>query len=275
MHGEGRGVVAGIAITLGAGALFLGLLVLFLGLLDDVGSSTVATVTTTVAARATGAPGVTTTAGTETAATAAAAGLPPEVVSGAYTYRSFACGACHGQNGRGDVNPAIPPLTGAGKEFTAAQLRRIIDKGAGVVDDPHAPFMPVWGPVISDTQVDQLIAYIKAGLPDVRGAEREQVPAGASPVVAGATLYESYGCINCHGPNGLGGVPNPGSEDQAVPPLSGSDFRSEFDTPDKIKEVIVGGSVIGKPPIVAMPHWGGVLTDEQVADLVAYIDSFK
>jgi len=37
----------------------------------------------------------------------------------------------------------------------------------------------------------------------------------------------------------------------------------------------MGGSVIGKPPIVAMPHWGGVLTDQQANDLVAYIQSFK
>ena len=92
--------------------------------------------------------------------------------------------------------------------------------------------------------------------------------------MAGSTLYQSYGCINCHGPNGLGGVPNPGSPDQAVPPLSGADFRKEF-PPDKIKEIIMGGSVIGKAPIVAMPHWGGVLTDAQANDLVAYIESFK
>ena len=72
------------------------------------------------------------------------------------------------------MNPAIPALTGAGQEFTAAQLRKIIDKGAGVVSDPKAPFMPVWGPVISDTQVDQLVAYIKAGLPAVPGAEPDR-----------------------------------------------------------------------------------------------------
>ena len=98
---------------------------------------------------------------------------------------------------------------------------------------------------------------------------------GQGPAVEGALLYQRYGCVNCHGPNGLGGVPNPGSEDQAVPPLSGADFRSEFDTPAKIKEIIMGGSVIGKAPIASMPHWGGVLTDEQANDLVAYIQSFK
>jgi mono/diheme cytochrome c family protein len=29
--------------------------------------------------------------------------------------------------------------------------------------------------------------------------------------------------------------------------------------------------VIGKAPIVSMPHWGTILTDQQIAQLVAYI----
>jgi mono/diheme cytochrome c family protein len=273
MEGERHGgLVAGLAVALGGGIAFVALLALFLGGLGDSGSSTTTVTVTSAAAPAAttvAAPGATTTGGT------AVASVAPDAVAGAYAYRSFACGACHGLNGQGGVNPAIPALTGAGQEFTAAQLRKIIDKGAGVVSDPKAPFMPVWGPVISDTQVDQLVAYIKAGLPTVPGSEPDAVPAGASPQVAGQTLYETYGCINCHGPNGLGGVPNPGSEDQAVPPLSGADFRGEFDTPAKIKEIIMGGSVIGRAPIASMPHWGGVLTDEQANGLVAYIQSFK
>jgi mono/diheme cytochrome c family protein len=273
MEDDGRGVVAGLAVALGLGIVFAGILALFFGGLGDSGSTTV---TVTAAAPAATQTGATTAAGATSTptATGTTTPLPADVVAGASTFRSFACGACHGLSGKGGVNPAVPALTGAGKEFSAAQLRKIIDKGAGVVSDPKAPFMPVWGPVISDTQVNQLVAYIKAGLPPVPGSEPEQVPAGASPQVAGETLYRTYGCVNCHGPNGLGGVPNPGSPDQAVPPLSGTDFRREF-TPAKIKEVIMGGSVIGKPPIVAMPHWGGVLTDEQANDLVAYIQTFK
>jgi len=271
MEDERHGLVAGLAVALGGGIAVIALLVLFLG--GQSGNSSTSTVTVTASAAATSTAATSTAATTTTGATAAS--LAPDVVAGAYTYRSFACGACHGLSGQGGVNPAIPALTGAGQEFTAAQLRKIIDKGAGVVSDPQAPFMPVWGPVVSDTQVDQLVAYIKAGLPTVPGSEPDAVPAGASPQVAGQTLYSTYGCINCHGPNGLGGVPNPGAEDQAVPPLSGADFRSEFDTPAKIKEIIMGGSVIGKAPIASMPHWGGVLTDEQANDLVAYIQSFK
>jgi mono/diheme cytochrome c family protein len=41
--------------------------------------------------------------------------------------------------------------------------------------------------------------------------------------------------------------------------------------PKAIAEIIRSGSVIGKAPIVSMPHWGTILSDQQVAQLVAYI----
>ena len=88
-------------------------------------------------------------------------------------------------------------------------------------------------------------------------------------------LYVRDGCINCHGPNGLGGVPNPQSPDKTIPPLSGVDFRGEFNTEAKIADVIRSGSVIGRAPIVSMPHWGGILTEEQLRQLVAYIKTLK
>jgi cytochrome c len=66
--------------------------------------------------------------------------------------------------------------------------------------------MPVWGVVISTQQVSDLISYLRAGLPAVPTAEAPAIPQGQGLAVEGATLYVRYGCINCHGPNGLGGV---------------------------------------------------------------------
>ena len=43
-------------------------------------------------------------------------------------------------------------------------------------------------------------------------------------IAAGQALYQRYSCINCHGPNGLGGVPNPQSPDTVIPPLVGKAF---------------------------------------------------
>ena len=93
--------------------------------------------------------------------------------------------------------------------------------------------------------------------------------------MAGAALYVRDGCINCHGPNGLGGVPNPQSPDKTIPPLSGADFRGEFNTDKKITDVIRSGSVIGRAPIVSMPHWGGILSPADLQALATYIKTFK
>jgi mono/diheme cytochrome c family protein len=98
---------------------------------------------------------------------------------------------------------------------------------------------------------------------------------GQGPAVEGALLYQRYGCVNCHGPNGLGGVPNPESPDKAIPALSGADFFKEFNTDEKIIDVIRSGSVIGRAPIVSMPHWGGIIPDSQLRALVAYIKTLK
>jgi mono/diheme cytochrome c family protein len=201
--------------------------------------------------------------------------VDPAVAGGAHDFVQFACAQCHGEQGKGGVSPDVPALTSVGKELTVPELRHIIDHGLGESSNPTKPYMPVWGEVISKQQVSDLVAYLRAGLPVVPDAVPQAVPQGQGQAVAGAASYVKFGCINCHGPNGLGGVPNPQSPDQTIPPLSGTDFRDEFDTPAKIKEIIRTGSVLGRAPIVSMPHWGGILTDADYDALVAYIDTLK
>jgi hypothetical protein len=45
----------------------------------------------------------------------------------------------------------------------------------------------------------------------------------------------------------------------------GVDFRPEFNTDAKITEFIRSGSVIGRAPIVSMPHWGGIISKSGLA----------
>jgi mono/diheme cytochrome c family protein len=199
----------------------------------------------------------------------------PHVAMGAHLFVQFACSACHGEQGTGGVSPDVPVLSDVGNQLSVAQLTTIINHGLGESANPQKPYMPVWGPVISSSQVNDLVAYIQAGLPEVNDATPVPVPSGQGAAVAGAALYVKYGCINCHGPSGLGGVPNPESEDKTIPPLSGQDFRDEFNTDEKIKSMIRSGSVIGKPPITSMPHWGGILSDENLDALVAYLKTLQ
>jgi mono/diheme cytochrome c family protein len=213
--------------------------------------------------------------GTSALAAPAAGRIDPHVAMGAHLFVQFACSACHGLQGRGGVSADVPALKPIGKALTVAQLTRIINHGLGESANPTKPYMPVWGPVISRSQVADLVAYIRAGLPKVRYADPAPVPRDQGAAVAGAALYVRYGCINCHGPNGLGGVPNPGSPDKSIPPLSGQDFRKEFNTDAKIIAVIRSGSVIGKPPITSMPHWGGIIADANLQALVAYLKTLR
>ena len=209
-----------------------------------------------------------------TTATAVAT-IDPRVAAGAHQFVAFACAQCHGMGGVGGVSPDVPALTQIGPQLTSAQLRSVIDHGTGVSANPAKPFMPVWGNVISSRQVDELVAYIRAGLPAVPDAVPVAIPRGQGAEVAGAALYVKYGCVNCHGPNGLGGVPNPQAEDKTIPPLSGADFFKEFNTDKKITDFIRSGSVLGRQPIVSMPHWGGIISDPDLRALVAYIKTLK
>ncbi len=201
--------------------------------------------------------------------------IDPHVAAGGHDFVQFACAQCHGPQGRGGVSPDVPALTNVANVLTPQQLRHIIDHGLGESTNPTKPYMPVWGQVISKQQVSDLISYLRASLPPVPTAEPPPIPTGQGLAVKGATLYVRYGCINCHGPNGLGGVPNPQSPDKSIPPLSGISFRSEFNTNKKITDVIQSGSVIGRAPIVSMPHWGGIIPNDQLKALVAYLETLK
>ena len=212
---------------------------------------------------------------TTTTAAAAGASVSPVVAAGGHTFVQFACSQCHGPQGQGGVSPYVPALTTVGKTLTVAQLTHIINHGLGESANPTKPYMPVWGAVLSATQVNNLVAYIRAGLPAVSENEPVAIPQGQGAAVAGAALYVRYGCINCHGPNGLGGIPNPLSADKVIPPLSGGGFRHDFPTDAAIAAVIRSGSVIGKAPIVSMPHWGGVIPQTDVNALIAYLKTLK
>jgi mono/diheme cytochrome c family protein len=211
---------------------------------------------------------VTSTPGTSSAPPSVA--VPEEVALGAHAFNQFACAQCHGDRGVGGVSPDVPALQSIASTLTVAQLTSIIEHGAGVSSNPTRPFMPIWHGVIAKPQISELVAYMKAGFPQVAGATPLPVPPDQGDAVAGQALYQRYGCINCHGPNGLGGVPNPQSPDKVVPPLVGKDFHAEFSAKD-IAQIIRTGSVLGKAPIVSMPHWGTILSDKQIAQLVAYI----
>lgn len=89
-------------------------------------------------------------------------------------------------------------------------------------------------------------------------------------------------CQICHGEEGKGGFPNPGTTDGTVPPLNpidptlvNPDYRTFATNLDLFLE---HGSVPeGTEPVRSMPAWGdrGALTPQEIADVIAYLISLN
>jgi mono/diheme cytochrome c family protein len=89
-------------------------------------------------------------------------------------------------------------------------------------------------------------------------------------------------CQICHGEEGKGGYPNPGTADGTVPALNPIDptlVSSDYKTfAINLDLFIEHGSVPeGSEPVRSMPAWGarGALTPQQIADVIAYIISLN
>jgi cbb3-type cytochrome c oxidase subunit III len=256
--GPGGGGVVGLAVAAVA------LVIVAVAVTAWLGGRSSAETTTTVITRGGGSTGA-----------SSQAAVSDTVAAGAHAFVQFGCAQCHGIGGAGGVAADVPALNNLGSALTVQQLTGIINHGLGEKADPTKPYMPVWRGIVSHRQVSELVAYIRAKLPAVTGATPPAVPTDQGLAVEGSVLYVRDGCLNCHGPNGLGGVPNPQSPDKTIPPLSGADFRAQFDTPAKIAAVIRSGSVIGRAPIVSMPHWGGILSQADVNALIAYLGTLQ
>ncbi|MCB1057258.1 MAG: c-type cytochrome [Acidobacteria bacterium] len=67
---------------------------------------------------------------------------------------------------------------------------------------------------------------------------------GADPAALGEALYWRSGCVACHGEDGRGGVPNPGSMNALVPPLDDFPRKVFLFTPEDVagfRELFLAG----------------------------------
>ena len=90
------------------------------------------------------------------------------------------------------------------------------------------------------------------------------------------------GCFDCHGPNGAGGVKNPGSEDEDVTGWAGGTPMMWVKSEQELREYILDGAPARKladprykqrveKQLLAMPAYRGHLGTRQLEDLIAYI----
>lgn len=203
------------------------------------------------------------------------------------------CFSCHGPGGRGGVkNPGskdgtVPafvegePMMWVNSE---QEIREYILDGAPQRrrDNPRyvkrlkeqVLQMPAYRGYLSESEVDDILAYIRAvsGL----AAPTDEV------ALEGQDLAYRFGCLDCHGPMGAGGVGNPGSLKGYIPGWWGRDFEDLVRSDDELREWIVEGRLqrLEDNPIarrftrgqrIQMPAYKDVLSEEQLQALMAYV----
>ncbi len=124
------------------------------------------------------------------------------LVSAPYGQELFAqnCASCHGAEGRAP-NPGVPTLHSPAVLAIAddAYYSDIITQGR------PGTSMPSWKALLTKTQIESLVLYIRSW----SGAAPGRAPAGVAGggVERGRELFTTH-CIGCHGAEGRGGIGN-------------------------------------------------------------------
>ena len=191
------------------------------------------------------------------------------------------CLACHGARGE---SPLLPRLFTDLDDVERETLREWIldgmprsvrqDQELREALDSAAIRMPAWRDRLSNAQVDDLIAYLRAlGSADV---PEEPLPR------TGEAVAERLGCFRCHGPGGRGADRNPGSLKGYIPPWDGRDFPELVVNEAELREWILDGRPqrLQANPLarffldrqaIRMPAFRGRITEGELRALEAYI----
>lgn len=237
----------------------------------------------------------------------------PEPEKGKEVFQSSGCSGCHKINGQGGA--IGPELSGGALKDRDAQW--LVDQITNPKSHNPSSIMPA-SANLGKEQLNDLVSYLMGLSPASAGAlpraERGQgnsiiapLPSKTSPTSSteagsalpseekaleeavgnaafviggaenGADLYSEQ-CASCHGREGKGGVPNPGSDDGTVPPLVPVDPKL-YDSDAKVfasnvdKIIQHGAMPSGPHPVLHMPAWGDSrsLTQQEVSNLEAYI----
>ncbi len=219
------------------------------------------------------------------------------ILRGRLLTERLGCVNCHRPVGAIEIpNPAsrwgtVPRFQG-GNAFmygpSRAEIEEFIRFGAprAWLDEPRVEArlagqrlrMPAFGDRLSDTEVGSLVSYVAA----LEGVE----PRGGEDAAAGRELARQEGCLSCHGIEGSGGLPNPGSLGGFVPGFLGGNFtdlvanRGEFD-----EWVRTGTSTrLASNPLIryfwqrqeiSMPAYRETLDEQQIGALWDWVQALR
>jgi len=203
------------------------------------------------------------------------------------------CFSCHGPLGRqgmknpgseGETVPTFHQGTPMMYVRSDQEIREYILDGAPSAKRARESYreemakqalqMPAYRGYVSERDVEALVAYVRAASELLAPAEEA--------LARGASLTREYGCFECHGEMGGGGVPNPGSLKGYIPALIGEDYRELVPTEQDLLIWIRDGAhpAISNDPIgrrffraqrIQMPAYKKFLSEEQIRDIAAYV----
>ena len=142
------------------------------------------------------------------------AGVTPSSDRGMRVFEAY-CVGCHGLSGKGDGPMAAPlqrdfgvrPTDLTSENYMARksdeQLKEAVRGGGKAVH--RTPYMPAWGSTLKDSQVNDLVAYIRE-LQSDNYPEQPSFAEVGEELELGRVLY-SIQCSACHGPKGEGDGP--------------------------------------------------------------------
>ncbi len=194
------------------------------------------------------------------------------------------CAVCHGPDGRGN-GPAAPSLIPRPRDFTLGQfnykstptgqppsdadLIRVVSNGL------QASAMPYWHDLLSQSDIREVVAYIKSlspvfgGPPPAPLVIPRRVPPDAASLARGRELYGDA-CMECHGPDGRR---NETLKDAKGYPVITRDLTAPWtfrggSAPEELWLRLTTG-MTGSP----MPSFADATTPEERWDVVNYVRS--
>jgi mono/diheme cytochrome c family protein len=213
----------------------------------------------------------------------------PNEVSGAQLFQ-LSCSPCHGADAAGSsftkdgqkIEPPSLKWADLVKLYTAQpdrgspeqQTALAIVKGQDETGADLNAMMPRWTS-LSQSQVDSLVAYIKAGPAAVTSLS------GPAAQLMGEQLFQTS-CAACHGKDGAGQTFVKDDQKIEPPSLKWADLtklytaKPDRGTPEQqtALAIVKGQDETGADLNTMMPRWT-VLSQAQVDSLVTYIKTFK
>jgi mono/diheme cytochrome c family protein len=179
------------------------------------------------------------------------------------------CSTCHGKDGQGkgeaaeflERKPTNHSDNDRMTKKTDDELYNVISQGGAAAH--RSASMPPWTTTLSPQQIWDIVSFIRLLH---RQSKYESVPSNAT------SNFNKY-CSVCHGQNGNGNGAIAAAFTPRPQNLTDLEYLRAHSRLDIYFAIMGGGNAVGKTQY--MPPWGEVLSQQEIWDLVGYIENLS